>query len=99
MSRIFEGLQYTPVGKVGRGFDYHNGAGMRIEEADGTLHGTQCGIFHWEAHFVDEQGKTKTIQRVTTMHAAPPDKRAWDGVTYRLGSYDINHFRAFYWRP
>lgn len=96
--RIFEELQHTPVGKTGRGFDYKNGAGMRIQDEDGTIHGTQCGIFNWEAHFQDNEGKTKFVQRLTTMHAAPPDKRAWNGITYNLGRYDIRTLRAFYWR-
>lgn len=96
--RIFEGLQHTPVGKTGRGFDYKNGAGMRLEHENGTIETTQCGIYNWEAHFMDGTGNTKTTQRLSTMHAAPPDKRAWNGITYRLGSYDIRTFRAFYWR-
>lgn len=98
MSRIFEGLQHTPIGKVGRGFDYKNGAGMRIEDADGTIRYSQCGIFKWEAHFMGEGGKEKSVQLLVTMHAAPPERRSWDGVPYRLGSYDVNTFRAWYWR-
>ena len=85
--RIFEGLQDTPIGKVGRKIEtYTTRAGYKRQE------------FKWEAHFYDEAGNIEFVHLMITLEAEPPAKRAWNGVTYNLDGYEVQTMKAWYRR-
>lgn len=85
--RIFEGLQHTPVGKVGRKVETY-----------ATRKGYTRQEFKWEAHLFNEATGDELIHLMITMDAEPPLKRAWNGISYNRDGYETQTMRVWYRR-
>lgn len=101
MTRIFEGLQYTPVKRIDRcvqDFRYD-----KYEEGlDGErklVRGNEHHEVRWEAIFVSADGLPEMKQLLITIDAEPPLTRAWNGISYRQIRYDTHELRVWYKRP
>ncbi len=100
MTRIFEGLQYTPVKRVDRqikDFRYN-----RVEEdLDGNpkiIRGNEHHEIRWEAVFVSAEGLPEMKQLMVTIDAEPPLRRRWNGIDYNQIRYDMHELRVWYRR-
>lgn len=101
MSRIFEGLQHTPVTRIAReikDFRYD-----RLEEGlNGKVkikRGDEHHEIRWEAIFVSAVGLPEMKQLMITLDAEPPMTRSWNGISYHQIRYDTRELRVWYRRP
>lgn len=101
MTRIFEGLQHTPVKRIDRrvkDFRYDK----REEGLDGEVvikRGNEHQETRWEAIFVSALGLPEMKQLAITLDAEPPQTRNWNGIEYQQIRYDTHELRVWYRRP
>ncbi len=100
MSRIFEGLQHTPIKRIARqiqDFRYDR----EVENPEGEMRivrGDDHQENRWEAIFVSAIGLPEMKQILITIDAEPPLTRHWNGIPYNQIRYDTRELRVWYRR-